>query len=139
MRLIFAFLADHANITQDGKLNVLGISDHVFSYRFPATHRELFFINSLETDGGDDGTVQIIDVSIIDADGKTIAQAGGEMHIHGVRQRINQIHVFQDLLFERAGLYEVHMRLNGNIVSTHGLEVIELPPTTEFEPGPPPG
>lgn len=38
MKIIFSVLADAANITREGKLNILGIFDSIQAQQFPVTH-----------------------------------------------------------------------------------------------------
>jgi hypothetical protein len=128
VKLRFAVLAEYANVTGDGKLNILGITDHLYAYNFPAIHRDLVVVNSLETENEDDGTKQEIRVQIIDPDGKMISNAGGILDIVGLRQVVNQVHVFQDLQFAAPGGYEVQIYVNNQLVKTLDLGLVQIPP-----------
>lgn len=127
MRVRYALMAEYANVTGDGKLNVMGVLDRLFAYHFPATHRELVVVNSLEIDNEDDGTTQQIEIRVIDPEAHSMAQVGGQLNVVGGKQVFNQIHVFQDLEFQGPGLYQVLVMINGVTVSTLDLELVQIP------------
>lgn len=126
MRLRYALIADFANVTNDGKLNVVGVTDRLYAYQFPAVHRELYVINSLETDNEDEGATHEIAVQVIDPDGRTLAEIRGNLEIAGPKQSLNQIHCFQDLQFVAAGAYQVNIYINGHPVTEMQLELIRI-------------
>ena len=41
MDVTLAVLADHANVSDQGKLNILGIFDRILASNFPAVHPQL--------------------------------------------------------------------------------------------------
>lgn len=126
MRLRYAMVADFANVTNDGKLNVMGVTDRLFAYQFPAVHRELYVIDSLETDNEDDGTRQEVAVQVIDPDGRSLAEIRGHLDINGANQTLNQIHCFQDIQFATAGAHQVNIILNGHPATEMRLELIKI-------------
>lgn len=126
MRLRYALVADFANVTNDGKLNVLGCTDRLFAYQFPAVHRELYVVNSFETDNEDEGTSHEIAVQVIDSDGRPLTEIRGHLEINGPKQTLNQIHCFQDVHFAAAGAYQVNIMLNGRPLSEMQLDLIKL-------------
>ena len=56
MHVSFALFADAANISQEGKLNVMGIFDAVHVGQFPALHPRATFVVRLKASSGDAGT-----------------------------------------------------------------------------------
>lgn len=56
MHISFAVFADAANLSQEGKLNVLGIFDAVQVGGLPTIHPRTHFIVRVKADGGDVGT-----------------------------------------------------------------------------------
>jgi len=128
MRLRYALVADYANVTGDGKPNVSGITDRIYAYQFPAVHRELYVVNGIETDNEDDGTTQEIAVTVIDPDGKVLAEIRGHLEIQGPKQNFHQLHCIRDLTFAAPGSYQVNIAYNGQQVCEYGFELVQLPP-----------
>jgi len=128
MRLRYALVADYANVTGDGKPNVAGITDRLYAYQFPALHRELYVVNGIETDNEDEGTTQEILVTVIDRDGKVLAEIRGSLEINGPKQTLHQLHCIRDLTFVAPGNYQVNIFYNGEQVAEHGIELVQLTP-----------
>ncbi len=127
MRLRFALITDYANVTNDGKLNLIGVTDRIHAYHFPAVHRELFVINSLETDNDDEGKTHEIQVHVINPDGRKIAEIGGQLAIEGGgKQVLNQVHCFRDIQFLSGGAHQVNIIINGAVSAELQLELIQV-------------
>lgn len=135
MELRYALLADFANATQEGKINVIGIFDHLFANNFPAVHRQLFLITSIETEPEDEGHTREISIQLINADGVVLTELKGQMNFTIGKQIINQIHVFQDLRFETAGAYQFNIFFDGRMVKTLELMLQVLPPSATVGSG----
>lgn len=127
MKLRFAMIAEYANVTGDGKLNISGISDHLFAYQFPVTHRDLYVINSLETENDDDRTTQEVWVQVISPEGQILSEIRSAIAVDGLRQVYNQVHVIQDLLFQEPGSHQVNLLFNGQLVQAMPLELVLVP------------
>src|SRR2546423_5219262 len=56
MHISFAVFADAANLSQEGKLNVLGVFDAVQVAGLPTIHPRTHFIVRVKADGSDVGT-----------------------------------------------------------------------------------
>jgi hypothetical protein len=129
MELRYALLSDFANATQEGKLNVMGIFDRLYALTFPAVHRQLFLITSIETEPEDEGQTRDIQIQMINADGIVLTELRGQINFGIGKQVFNQIHVFQDLRFEIAGSYQFNIFFESRMVKTLDLELQLLPPT----------
>jgi hypothetical protein len=53
LRIPLALLADSANVSQDGKLNILGIFENIMSFQFPVSHPTMALVFAVEGDTGD--------------------------------------------------------------------------------------
>lgn len=126
MHLKYAFLAEHANVTEDGKLNVLGIFDRLYAPSFPCLHRVLYLVTSYETEPLDAGTTQQLEIRFVDPDAKAVRDITGTLTFGVGKQVVNQLHVFNDLPFQVAGNYEFTITLDGKLLHTVGLELIEV-------------
>lgn len=127
MQLRYALACDYANVTNDGRLNIAGVIDRLYAPHFPAVHRTLFLVVSLEIEPEDDDQERVVHVQLIDGDARTLADLHGRMRLgHGDRM-LNQVHVFHDLQFETPGTYRFNIFLDGNLAKTFDLDLIQLP------------
>ncbi len=120
-------IAEYANVTGDGKLNLMGVTDRIYAYQFPAVHRDLIIVNSIETDNDDENTTQDLQVQLIDPDGHTVAELTGQLQIGPGKQVFHQIHVFQDVKFDVPGAFQVNLFFNNVLVQTVALELVLVP------------
>jgi hypothetical protein len=127
MLLRYAILCDFANVTQEGKLNILGVFDRLFAVNFPAIHRELFLVTCIETEPEDEGGQHEMQVQLINQDANVLADLRGQINLGPGKQIINQLHVFQDLRFETPGAYQFNIFLNNRNVKTIDLELQHVP------------
>jgi len=128
MQLRYALLCDHANVTQDGKLNCIGIFDRLFATSFPALHRELFLVTAFETDPEDEGEQRQIHIQLINSDGQTLTDLQGQIEFGVGKQVVNQLHVFHDLQFASSGPYQFNIFFDDNLVKAIDLELVLVQP-----------
>lgn len=50
MEISYAVMADYANISREGKLNIMGIFDIIYSPSFPTRHPNLFIVASIRAE-----------------------------------------------------------------------------------------
>lgn len=115
MRIPLALVADEANVSQEGKLNVLGMFDRITAAEFPVVHPRLCFCFRVLADFGDGGRPFTVDVRLVDEDGTILFEAGGEMVPPvvppGEFSSNNQVFSMVGLRFERAGTYVFTVRV----------------------------
>jgi len=70
MRPLLFLTADYANVTSDGKLNVMGIFKEINAYNFPARHASMHLVAKLAAELGEFEQTRNITVILMDADGK---------------------------------------------------------------------
>jgi hypothetical protein len=85
VRIPMALIADEANLSQDGKLNVLGAFDRIVAPKFPTVHPKMVFIFRIEAGYGDSMRKVPVRVRLIDEDGAVLFDAGGEIGAPEVR------------------------------------------------------
>jgi hypothetical protein len=104
-----AVLADEANVSQEGKLNLMGIFDRIAAAEFPVVHPKMVFAFRVEADFADSGRAFPVYVSMEDEDGTAIFQANGEMVAPpvppGEFSTANQIFALVGVQFPRPGIY----------------------------------
>lgn len=117
MELTLALLADYANVSQEGKLNVLGVFDTIFAPEFPAFHTELQLVLRFEAGPAERGQIKSIEIKLIDQDGNTLGTLSGKLSLPEespmLVMGVNQILRFQHLVFERQGDYRFDVLVNG--------------------------
>ncbi len=133
MELTLALLADYANISQEGKLNVLGVFDAIFAPEFPALHTELHLVLRFEAGPAERGQTKSIEIKLIDQDGNTLGILSGKLPLPEesptLVMGLNQILRFQHLVFERPGDYRFHVLVNGETKGPGvGFRVVQLEP-----------
>ncbi len=110
-----ALIADEANISQEGKLNVLGVFDRIASGSFPMVHPKMMFIFRIEADYGDSGRAVPVRVRLVDADGAALFEAGGEIVAPDVAPgdfaTTHQLFVLLGIRFENPGMYKFVINL----------------------------
>lgn len=81
MEISLAVLADCANISREGKLNILGIFNTVHVQSFPGGLAQCFLVVRFAADVEERGTVQRIVFRLTDPDGKWLTTLEAKMQI----------------------------------------------------------
>lgn len=129
MEVSLALLADCANISREGKLNIMGIFDRINAPSVPAAHPQMQLIMNLEADRSEADRDHKLEVELIDADGNKMF--GIEGHIKfgppppGERVRANHIIQLNNLQFGRFGVYEFKILINNEVRKSVPLHIIE--------------
>lgn len=109
MRVALGFLADEANVSQDGKLNVLGMFDRIAAATFPVVHPKMVFVFRVVFDFADGGRALPVQVRMVDEDGQTMFEANGEITAPPVAPgdffTANQLFALVGVQFPRPGTY----------------------------------
>ena len=134
MQLNYAFLCDYANGGPRGKINALGIGiNTIFAPQVPYKLPHFHFVFELVAGITETGK-KVVSVNLIDADGKTIVSASGELDIPKPRSgelesRITGNIGFGNVEFPAYGLYSVHLTVAGIEMARLPLRVVEPPKT----------
>ncbi len=133
MNIQVAVLCDAAT-DDNGKLNLLGAFDTIFTQQLPAIHPQCSIALRVTFSSGDEGK-HALQVSFVDADGGPIAKFPAipvevalpdDMHF-GTRNFIVNI---QQLKFDNPGLYSIDVLLDGRPQASIPLLVRHNPPAT---------
>ena len=110
MKVTLAVIADYANVTKEGKLNILGIFDTIHATSFPCTHPSLLLVFKLEAGMTEVGRNKKVEVQLMDEDGTKLMSIGTELVIGPVRPGelfiTGSILTFQNLVFPKPGTYQ---------------------------------
>jgi hypothetical protein len=126
MHISFAVFADGANLSQEGKLNVLGVFDALAVGGFPAVHPRTHFVVRLKGTLDDAGAHRL-SFSWVNPGGEVLWSSDGELNVAagpnpGFEMDLPIIAVI-DLPLNQAGLYEMQVSLDGTLVSEVRLHV----------------
>jgi hypothetical protein len=110
-----AFLADEANLSQEGKLNVLGVFDRLAASAFPVVHPRMVFAFRVHAEYGDGGGTFTVRVRLVDEDGGVHFQAEGEIVAPevppGEFSVANQLFTLVGVQFAHPGVYKFLVHL----------------------------
>ena len=119
MNVIFAVLSDAANVSQEGKLNILGNFANINASKFPARHPQMQLVIRMEASPVEARTEKNMEVTILDADGGKIAAVSAEFEVpkpkaEGDMVQMQTIISFQGIVFPQPGRYGVYVLIDGN-------------------------
>ncbi|MDX6770803.1 MAG: hypothetical protein SF051_14805 [Elusimicrobiota bacterium] len=116
MDIPLVLLADYANVSREGKLNVLGIFTTIHARNFPAIHPQLQIVIMWEASRTESGRKKKLEIQLRDQDGGKMFAVGGEFVIPegvpGKRIQGNNIVVLNGVKFEKPGDYTFHVLIN---------------------------
>ncbi len=126
MHISFAVFADGANLSQEGKLNVLGVFDALAVGGFPAVHPRTHFVVRLKGSMDDAGNHRL-GFSWVNPSGEILWSSDGELNVapgpNPTFEMDLPIIAVIDLPLNQAGMYEMQVSLDGILVSEVRLHV----------------
>jgi hypothetical protein len=118
MQVTLALLADYANVTAEGKLNILGIFDRITVQELPAVHTQMHLVLRLEAAAADQNRSHNVEIRLQDPEGRSVLDVRGDLVPHSVPGRTsatNQILTFNNVQLNRAGSHAFVVRVDGAI------------------------
>ncbi len=130
-------LADAANATPDGKLNVLGAFEAVFAASYPATHASMTVVIRLTASPAERGQKKQVAILIIDEDGHNLAKIDAETEVPNsieiLSPTLTLMLAVQNLVLPKSGTYSFHLLVNGESKGSRSFRANLLPSTTTTE------
>lgn len=118
MEVTLAALADSANVSGEGKLNILGTWDTLRATTFPVVHPSMSFAFRLKAEYEDKNTARQLQVNLIDEDSQVLWGASAKIEVGDIRPgqftQIPQVLNLVGARFEKPGRYRLRIRLEGN-------------------------
>jgi len=132
MEVDLAVIADAANVSQEGKLNILGVFDTIWAREFPFRHASMVFVVRMNADFTEQGAHRM-EVRLMDADGRQLFRAEGPMQVPGaIPGRPHKPHVIMGLSgisFSMPGDYSFEVMVDGQLMKSVPLYVMKTPAT----------
>lgn len=132
MKVKLALLADCANVTPEGKLNILGIFDRINVAKLPAVHPQLQLVLWLEARPSEKDRKHAIEIRLQGPGGETVFELNGEVVPRGGKPdetvSSNQIITVNNLTLKEAGSYTFAVFVNNDLKKEMLLKVDEVPP-----------
>lgn len=118
MEVTLALLADAANISQEGKLNILGTFDNINAVKFPARHPEMHLVLRFEASPAEVDMEKTLEVKVLGEDGHQVGVAKGRFMVKpspqaGRRTRMLTIMRIPDAVFPQPGDYTFAVLIDG--------------------------
>ncbi len=132
MTITFAVLADYANVTREGKLNVMGIFDRVFARQIPSRFPPMQLVVRLEAQHAELSSEHSIRIQLAGPEGTALFDINGTFTPRGGQPgqpaSVNHVIRLADLPLERAGDHAVLIWVDGDLKGEVPLRVDETPP-----------
>ena len=130
MKLIFAITADCANLTGDGKLNVMGVFTDINATSFPVRHPSIHLIVKFGVELGEQGQ-RSVHVLLRDPDGNELLKLSSDVNIPqtkvGRTAEVNLILVLNNIVFPHPGPYQFVFMVDRDYKGQIDLFVNEVP------------
>ena len=126
MHISFAVFADGANLSQEGKLNVLGVFDALAVGGFPAVHPRTHFVVRLQGTAEDTGAHRL-SFTWVNPAGEILWSSDGELNVtpgpNPAFEMDLPIIAVIDLPLNQAGAYSMQVALDGDLTAEVHLHV----------------
>ena len=126
MHISFAVFADGANLSQEGKLNVLGVFDALAVGGFPAVHPRTHFVVRLKGTAEDTGAHRL-SFTWVNPAGEILWSSDGELNVtpgpNPAFEMDLPIIAVRDLPLNQAGAYSMQVALDGDLTAEVHLHV----------------
>ena len=131
MDVTFAVVADYANVSREGKLNVMGIFDRVFARQIPARFPPMQLVVRLEADYAELDTEHAIRVQLSGPDGEAVFDIDGTFTPRGGQpgQKTSVNHVLQlgNVPLREVGSHRVLVWIDGDLKREVPIHVVQAP------------
>ena len=134
MDVSLAVLADYANISTDGKLNVMGIFDSISAYSFPTVLLQMRLVVKFRFNLAEHGTTRLAKFVLMDADGHEIGSLGQTMQVPqegSLNPEVALLVDFRGIPFAAPGDYQIEVLVDNDHKYTLPLHAVLLPSQPE--------
>jgi hypothetical protein len=126
MHVSFALFADAANLSQEGKLNILGVFDALQVASLPAVHPRAHLVVHLKGSGSDVGK-HTVSFRWLSPNGQELWTSTGDLNVGapppGIAEMDLPLIAQLDLPMDSAGSYSMAIAIDGNHTMDVGVQV----------------
>ena len=135
MYISFALFADAANLSQEGKLNILGVFDAVQVAELPAVHPRTTLVLRLKAEASDAGTHRLA-LRWMSPEGDELWSTEGEINVGAPSDATGEVDLpliaALDLPLDEPGEYAMEIALDGEAAAELPLHVRTATPSFEL-------
>lgn len=129
MDVTLALLADGANVTQDGKLNILGVFNALGAVTFPAAHPQMYLVMRFEATRAEEGKTKQVEIQLADSDGSklfgVVTTLVVPQGVPGQPIRMNHILALNGVRFPKSGDYVFNILVGDDQKAAVDLRLVE--------------
>ena len=122
MRVVFGLIADSAEISDGGKMNIHGVFSSIKANQFPATHPKICLILRFEVLSVEFGIEKDLRIALVGPSGKEAAALEGKFCVRlddpskpiPLMVEHDQIIQWNDIVFPEPGGYAFHILVQGD-------------------------
>lgn len=126
MHVSFALFADAANLSQEGKLNILGVFDALQVGSLPAIHPRAHLVVHLKGSGADIGS-HTVSFRWLNPSGQVLWNSSGDLNVGapppGIAEMDLPLIAQLDLPMDASGAYTMAIAIDGNHTVDVGVHV----------------
>jgi hypothetical protein len=127
---VMMLLADYANVTNNGKMNVMGIFSQILAKSFPCKHHSMVLIAQVGLDIGERAVPRPIAFRLMPPEGAPLVEITGELNFRqnedGHIEDANIIISLNDIVFPEAGDYEIRFYIHEETKHSLSIKVIQI-------------
>ncbi|MBU0999194.1 hypothetical protein KKG24_02705 [Patescibacteria group bacterium] len=122
MKLNFIHVCDTAFLSQDNKLNIIGIFEAILTPSLPAVHSRLTIVANIEGSLG----MHDFDIAILDPADKKIGVLSGKFNLDAVRKKFGIINTINNLQLTSEGVYSVILSVDSRKLGETNFEIRKI-------------
>jgi hypothetical protein len=130
MHVKLALVADAANVSREGKLNILGVFDTIYARELPTTHPFMQLVVRLEADAEEVGRTRQVDVELVAPGGKVPLRVPARVtvqgHESGAAAGIDHVIALANVVLEAPGRHLFRVTIDGEVEALVPLYVARL-------------
>ncbi|WP_419165991.1 DUF6941 family protein [Candidatus Palauibacter sp.] len=126
MEIVLATLADCANTSNDGKLNLMGLFDTLYAANVPVTHPSMQLVLRIRVEPAEIDRQHELEIRCMDADGEELFKVKGGFSVQALPGRaatFNHVVGINNLTFQKYGGHTVSIFVNRDLKETLEFEV----------------
>lgn len=132
MRVSLALLADYANVSREGKLNIMGIFDNVNATSVPTAHGQMQLVLTIEGSAAEAGKDHPMEIELISPTKEPVFKLNGSIHLGkvptGAPAKANSTIQLNNLVFRQFGRYYFVVTIEGAVREEIPFTVVEVKP-----------